>query len=134
MVIPEIAFDPLISGVCSCDGTREIIYFCPACGHKAPLDRRKDFFTHISEAEVQQLADRLRDVKTVEQVIEALGEPDETYPYSPLAAVAGREKRPKKQTLVFTTRWRTLRVTVTEYLDGTINVSASAQYRGLRRQ
>jgi hypothetical protein len=57
-----------------------MIYHCPFCGGVASKSKRASFFTTITDSEWKRLRDLTRGLKTVAEVIETFGEPDEDLP------------------------------------------------------
>jgi hypothetical protein len=53
-----------------------LIYFCPLCGGRAPKSQRSRLFHSLTEAERHRLTELTKDLRTVQQVRAALGEPD----------------------------------------------------------
>ncbi len=62
------------------------IHYCPGCGHRMPKSKRVRL-PEPSETEAKAIRERTKDVKTVEDVIRVLGEPDKRFvppPQDPL--------------------------------------------------
>src|SRR5215467_7303905 len=53
-----------------------LIYFCPLCGGRAPKSQRSSLFHRLTEAERHRLTELTKDLRTVQEVAAALGEPD----------------------------------------------------------
>jgi hypothetical protein len=53
-----------------------LIYFCPSCGGRAPKSQRSSLFHRLTEAERHRLTELTQDLRTVQEVTAALGEPD----------------------------------------------------------
>lgn len=53
-----------------------LIYFCPFCGGPVPKSRRSQLFHQLADAERHRLTELTKDLRTVQEVIAALGEPD----------------------------------------------------------
>jgi len=53
-----------------------LIYFCPLCGGRAPKSQRSSLFHRLTEAEQHRLTELTKDLRTVQEVTAALGEPD----------------------------------------------------------
>jgi Domain of unknown function (DUF6980) len=53
-----------------------LIYFCPLCGGRAPKSQRGSLFHRLTDAERHRLTELTKDLRTVQEVIAALGEPD----------------------------------------------------------
>jgi hypothetical protein len=53
-----------------------LIYFCPFCGGRAPKSQRSRLFHQLTEAERHRPTDLTKDLRTLQDVIAALGEPD----------------------------------------------------------
>ena len=100
----------------------KIFYFCPACGRRTPESRRGELFTEPLQGDVDELMGRLRGAKTIAQVIDILGEPDQRA--GPLThsredkAIYGY--RDTKQSLVYTSLSPSACLFVQEYEDSTM--------------
>jgi hypothetical protein len=64
-------------------GSRQPLYFCPFCGCRAPRSTRADKFHTLTHTELQRLSRIVRPLKTVEELISKLGEPDRRAPGVP---------------------------------------------------
>jgi hypothetical protein len=53
-----------------------MIYHCPFCGGKAPKSRRDELFHRLPHAEQRRLGELTHNLRTVQEVTAALGEPD----------------------------------------------------------
>jgi hypothetical protein len=53
-----------------------MLYYCPLCGGRLPESRRGELFVEASPEEQSQLESRLAGVKTIDEIIARLGEPD----------------------------------------------------------
>lgn len=53
-----------------------MIYYCPFCAGSAPKSRRDRLFHRISDAEQHRLCNLTKDLRTVQDVTAAFGEPD----------------------------------------------------------
>ena len=53
-----------------------LIYFCPLCGGRAPKSKRDSAFHRLTGAERHRLTELTKNLRTVQDVIAALGEPD----------------------------------------------------------
>ena len=58
------------------NGSEMMIYYCPFCGGSVPKSRRSQLFHTLTDKERQRLCALTKDMRTVQQVIEAFGEPD----------------------------------------------------------
>src|ERR1035438_9603067 len=58
------------------DGGYSLIYFCPFCGGRAPNSRRSSLFHKLTDAERHHLAELTKNLRTVQDVVAALGEAD----------------------------------------------------------
>lgn len=110
------------------------IYFCPACGGRAPLSHRGDLHTNPSFREVNVISRRMGSAKTIEEIVAVLGEPDVRY--GPSAMSAERKEvyglRDTKQQLIYQHLGRTVELIVQEYEDGKVGIMFSGK-RKLRR-
>ena len=62
------------------DAGHSMVYHCPFCGGAAPKSKRASFFATITDTEWGRLRDLTRGLKTVVEVIEKFGEPDQDLP------------------------------------------------------
>ncbi|WP_390458076.1 DUF6980 family protein [Planctomicrobium piriforme] len=111
------------------NGAQYVMHYCSWCGGKLPESQRGTFFTLIEESEVQEMRTLLAGAKTVPEVLQILGEPDERLEN------AGGHGRPGKwtqyvQTLRYSSRWKSLVLSVCEHPDGNISLCWSGQYLG----
>jgi len=53
-----------------------IMHYCPACGGRLPSSERAGCFHDMDQQEIRELEARLKNVRSVEEVIAALGNPD----------------------------------------------------------
>ena len=58
------------------DGGYSLIYFCPFCGDRAPKSQRSSLFHRLTDAERHRLTELTQNLRTVQDVVAALGEPD----------------------------------------------------------
>ena len=58
------------------NGAKIMIYHCPFCGGRTPRSHRDELFMHITHVETERLKDLTRDLKTLDDVLNAFGSPD----------------------------------------------------------
>jgi len=58
------------------DGGYSLIYFCPFCGGLAPKSQRSSLVHRLTDAERHRLTELTKNLRTVRDVVAALGEPD----------------------------------------------------------
>ncbi len=76
----------------SCRPARtRFIYHCPWCGGVAPESKRRSLFATISIDESERLQRLTTGLKTVEEAIAALGQPDEDDPQGTTTKTPGTE-------------------------------------------
>src|ERR1041384_3533822 len=76
-----IEFDPRLNEFNFLYATGKMrIYHCPFCGGKAPESLRRNLFVQIPRAEADRLFRLTDGLKTVAEVLEALGPPDRDSP------------------------------------------------------
>ena len=75
-----------------------LIHFCPLCGGQAPKSQRGRLFHQLSDVERHRLAELTRDLRTVQDVIAALGEPDLKGLSVTVTTPAGEDKPETTQT------------------------------------
>jgi hypothetical protein len=105
-----------------------IIRYCPWCGGKLPESRRGSFFTEPDPAEVSEVKHLMSDVRDIPTMLRVLGEPDETYEWSPADDEAVRfcsdESARCKRQFTYRSKWRTLVLFVDEGEDGCVKAWA----------
>jgi len=57
-----------------------MIYYCPFCGGSAPKSKRAQLFHALTDVERQRLVDLTKDLRTVQDVSHAFGEPEIRQP------------------------------------------------------
>ncbi len=57
-------------------GGYTLMHFCPACGGRAPKSKRDSLFHKLTSAERHRLTELTKNLRTVQDVVTALGEPD----------------------------------------------------------
>jgi hypothetical protein len=62
------------------DGGYSLIYFCPWCGGEAPDSQRGSLLHSLTDSERQRLAELTKNLRTEQEVIATLGEPDRRQP------------------------------------------------------
>jgi hypothetical protein len=62
------------------NGGHMVFYYCPFCGGRTPDTRRGRLFARITLAEMQRLKELTRDIRTIDDAIRILGEPDADIP------------------------------------------------------
>jgi hypothetical protein len=111
------------SGSDNCEARR--IYFCPACGGRAPLSHRGDLCTRPSWREMDAINRRVAGGKTVEQIVGVLGEPDVRL--GPFVRDAQKKEiygvKDVNQSLTYSSLGHTCELHVQEYADGTFDLS-----------
>ena len=111
--------------------SRYRLYYCFFCGGKLPASKRDSLFTEPSASEVKEVKNLLSKITSVLQVIRVFGEPDETEK-APKASsskngkVAVKYKRHHR----YSTRWKTLDLTIREREDGSFDSAFTAKYHG----
>jgi hypothetical protein len=58
------------------DGGYSLVHFCPFCGGRAPKSKRSSLFHRLTDAERHRLCELTKNLRTVQDVFAALGEPD----------------------------------------------------------
>jgi len=76
-------------------GGYSAIYFCPFCGGIAPKSQRAKLFQTLTDAERQRLCDLTKELRTVQDVIAAFGEPDNRWPMGKVVTIPEKEGIPE---------------------------------------
>jgi hypothetical protein len=72
-----------------------VIYYCPFCGGSPPKSRRDRLFHKLTDAERHRLVTLTKDMRTVEDVTRAFGEPDVRQPAGMVTTNPEREGKPE---------------------------------------
>ena len=111
-----------------------VMRYCFWCGGALPESKRDTFFTAPDPAEVTAMKRILARVSDARSMRDVLGEPDSTddWPrdeyHRQQAEIYGIERWERQYT--YTSRWRTLCVTITEKADGSVTYAFSGKAKG----
>jgi len=104
-----------------------MIYYCPFCGGSAPKSRRDRLFHTLTDAERSRLVKLTKNLRTVEDVTRAFGEPDYRQPVGIVVTQPERGGKPETTqsypTLIFTKLSDTANVHVTIYPNERVAIS-----------
>jgi hypothetical protein len=110
------------------------IYHCPFCGGRAPESKRSSLFTHISSTEQTRLWKLTDPLKTLSQVLETFGQPDEDHEHGMGFEWPERDGRPPTsethRALVYKGLSDTADVRVTVYPDDRVAFAFMGKYIG----
>jgi hypothetical protein len=76
-------------------GSEMMIYYCPFCGGSTPKSRRSLLFHTLTDVERQRLCDLTKDMRMVQEVVGAFGEPDIRQPIGMVQTVPERDGKPE---------------------------------------
>jgi len=103
----------------SSGGGWSVVYHCPWCGGVAPDSRRASFFAVITQEESDRLRRLTGGLRTVEEAIAALGQPDEDDPQGTTMKTPGTDAEPPRvatyRTLTFHGLSETVEVDLIDY-------------------
>ncbi len=109
------------------DGGYSLIHFCPWCGGRAPQSHRSSLFQRVTAPEQQRLRELTKNLQTEQDVIAALGEPDQRHPGAVRVTAAEREGLPEAtrtcNVLTYTRLSELANVNVLVYPTGRVEVS-----------
>jgi hypothetical protein len=112
-----------------------LIYYCPFCGGSTPKSRRAQFFHRITEAEERRLCELTKDLRTVQDVTAALGEPDIFHKIGRITTTPERDSEPQitksNPVMVYSKLSETADVHVTIY--PTDRVAIHFQGKGIKK-
>ncbi len=74
---------------------RMMIYYCPFCGGRTPKSRRSLLFHTLTDAERHRLANLTKDMRTIQEVTGAFGEPDINQPVGCVITTPERDGKPE---------------------------------------
>jgi hypothetical protein len=77
------------------NGSEMMIYYCPFCGGSVPKSRRSQLFHTLTDKERQRLCVLTKDMRTVQQLIEAFGEPDIRHSVGMTTITPERDGKPE---------------------------------------
>lgn len=77
------------------DGGHAMIYYCPFCGGSTPKSKRDRLFHRITDAEKVRLSELTKDMRTIQDVTAALGEPDISQPIGVVSTSPERDGKPE---------------------------------------
>jgi len=106
-----------------------IVYYCPACGGRAPCCKRGTCFTQPSRDEMDDFFARVADLKTISQVLEVLGTPDEDHGALVNDPIDRKiyGTRDVRRTLTYTRLWKSLNAVIQETEDGKIQAGCQGK-------
>jgi hypothetical protein len=126
-----IEFDEALNeyNILSRDGkTYYRLYYCFVCGGSLPKSNRTDLYTQPNQRETEQVKNVLGKARTIEEALAELGEPDEVT--AAPKAEKDRSGKRYRQFYHFTSRWKSLDLTVRERSDHSIDLAIVGKYRG----
>ncbi len=109
-------------------------HHCSFCGGKAPESKRDALFARIPLAEQHRLFEMAQSLHSVEEVLAALGEPDEDVPYGMMDELPEKDGQPGTvrvyRVLHYHSLSETADVAFTVDSRGAVGVSLSGKYLG----
>jgi hypothetical protein len=72
-----------------------MIYYCPCCGGRAPKSRRGRLFHTLTDIERDRLVGLTKDMRTLQDVTTAFGEPDIRQPVGMVITKPERDGKPE---------------------------------------
>lgn len=113
---------------------RMSIYHCPFCGGRAPKSKRGKLFARLSNKETRRLTELTKDLHTLEQVLETLGQPDRDSPVGMTIVTPERGGNPETtqnfRTLVYKALSDTADVHITVYPMDRVALTFHGKYVG----
>jgi len=114
----------------ACEDGIAVMRYCFWCGGRLPESKRGDLFSTPGKEEEQEIQRLLSTAKTVDAVLQVLGKPDETFEWDEATYGISPDVLRWKQTLHYSSRWKTLILVVMEMPDGEVRHWVSGQYIG----
>lgn len=119
------------------DGGYLVIRHCPWCGGAAPPSKRASLFATIPSAELRRLGRLTAKLKTVEDALANLGEPDSREPEGLTIRTPARARRPPRvetfPTMTFSNLSKVADVTLADYGREGIGFTFSPKFIGKRK-
>ena len=111
------------------------IYHCPFCGGAAPPSKRETLFTHISDEEAARLYRMFHGMRTLDEVVRAVGPPAEDIPRGVTVREPEKERNAPRlrsyRTLHYTHLSDTADVQVyADPAEGDVHVGLTGKYIG----
>jgi len=104
-----------------------LIYYCPFCGGCTPKSRRSRLFQTLGDAGCQRLLALTKDMRTVQDVTRAFGEPDFRQPVGIVTTKPERNRKPETTqgypTMIFRKLSEVADVHVTIYPTDRVGIS-----------
>lgn len=107
-----------------------MIYYCPFCGGSTPKSRRSHLFHTITEAESHRLAKLTSGLRTVQQVIGALGEPDFRFPNGTRQSIPEQDGKPETVKYSDSMIYDRLSETILVYIEVLSNDRVGISFQG----
>jgi len=104
------------------------MYYCFFCGGKLPQSKRTSLFTEPSEKEARDVSRILAKARSIKDALRAMGEADEVRD-TPLSEQKGASAKYVRHH-VYSSRWKSLDLTVREREDGSFDVAYTGKYKG----
>ena len=118
------------------EGAYWLVYYCSFCGGTMPKSRRERLFHRISEAEQHRLCELSKDMRTVQDVTAAFGEPDIYHKIGRVSTTPEREGKPEvtksQPVMIYTKLSETADVHITVY--PTDRVGIHFQGKGIKKR
>ena len=96
-----------------------LVYYCPFCGGTTPKSRRHRLFHTLTTGEQRRLIALTKNLRTVDQVIAAFGQPDVDQPVGAIKVIPERDGKPEitesYRVMIYTKLSDTANVHVTVY-------------------
>ena len=112
-----------------------MVYFCPICGYAAPDSLRGSLFARISHKEHRRLDELTQHLKTLDEVLAALGTPNRDQPHGFGSMTPATDNQPPThntyRVLVYTELSDVAEVHVTVYPLDRVYISYQGKYIGL---
>ena len=74
---------------------RMMVYYCPFCGGRTPKSRRCLLFQTLTDYERQRLCNLTKEIRTLQEVSAAFGEPDIRQPVGCVSTLPERDGKPE---------------------------------------
>ena len=111
-----------------------VIYHCPFCGGAAPESIRGTLFAKITQKEEHRLNDMLKEIKTMEDALKLLGDPNADHSngvtVESLEIDGEPSQRESYRSITYTNLSDTVDVYITDYLNKGIHITFQGKYLG----
>lgn len=109
-----------------------VLHYCPLCGGKAPDIRQQQLFAQMSQQELNRLQALTNEIKSIEDALRILGEPEMDVPQTAQSALMEEEEEMEEfmRSLTYENLSETAVVHITDFANGHVRIVFQEKYIG----